>query len=327
VKLEPIIQPKKKFNMGKFIITEEEKTRIRGLYEGVTRKVLNEASVNPENVVTSMDFNALWNNFPNADEEEIFPGIFPNQYKQSPQTFQNACATRLCLALIKMGVECGRAFRSEKDWTFKGITYPTKGKDITTGAKNSLIYLTRTFGEPTIDSIDNTPENIEKYLKGNKGIFVITNNPKWPGISGHADIFNEKGKCGHWCYHGEGGKITAWVFGKYKGQNSSGGQQTQQTKPQQTQTQQTQPQQAPPEITDRVKALVYLEYKGVDRQKMINLDNDLLINWANAHIQNKHVFKNGDTYYNTQNASVANDQQAASQLINTVSSQPIKINF
>lgn len=313
--------------MKKFVITEEEKKRIIGLHEKAKKKVLSEASVNPENVVTNMDFNTLWKNFPNAKEEEIFPGIFPKQYEKSPGTFQNACATRLCLALIKMGVECGRAFMSEKDWTFNGITYPTKGKNITTGAKSSIEYLKTAFGPPTIDLIDNTPENIEKYFKSNKGIFVITNNPQWPGISGHADIFNEKGKCGHACYHGSGGKITAWFFGNYNGKTPPENQQ-------QNSEKENENDYSPDyEIKNRYTAIQFLVKRGGNEQRLNNFPKDsetdvYLITWAKALEENKPVFKYGDVYYYTVTGGKFNSEQqeAASKSVNYVSPQPIMLN-
>ena len=57
-------------------------------------------------------------------------------------------------------------------------------------------------------------ENINKFLKGKKAIFVLTGVPGWRA-TGHADIADlSSGQpiCGHSCYFGAGGTIRAWVF-------------------------------------------------------------------------------------------------------------------
>jgi hypothetical protein len=179
---------------------------------------MSELSTDPEkensdsvNMITSISFDDLWNNFPkNSTPYDIFPIIFPNEYQKSPGSFMNACATRLSLALNKVGVKPTLQFKTQQDLKYDGITYP-KGIPITTSAIKTPPYLTSNFGEPSFVG-ENTMENINKYLKGQKGIFTITGVPGWRA-SGHADIFiNDNGefKCGASCNFGSGGTIQAW---------------------------------------------------------------------------------------------------------------------
>jgi len=163
------------------------------------------------NVISSINFGSLWQNFPkNSSANQVFPIIFPTAYKQFPDSFSNLCATRLSLALNNVGVRPIAQFQTEKDLNWNGVTYK-KGIPITVRAKSTPAYLKNKFGEPSI-TFDNTMENVDKYLKGKKGIFVITGVPGW-SATGHADIFfNDRNgfTCGHSCHFGEGGKIQVW---------------------------------------------------------------------------------------------------------------------
>jgi hypothetical protein len=177
----------------------------------------------PQNVVTSINFNNLWNNFPkNSSAYEIFPIIFPKEYEEFPEGFGNACATRLSLALNKLGIKPLEQFKTQQVFEYDGVSYP-KGLPITTMAKDTPGYLKNKIGPPSFEG-ENTQENIDKYLKGKKGIFTITNVPGW-SASGHADIFYDENmnrvpglpgynsprfNCGHSCSFGEGGTIQAW---------------------------------------------------------------------------------------------------------------------
>jgi hypothetical protein len=161
--------------------------------------------------ITSINFPSLWKNFPkNSTAQQIFPIIFPTPYKMSPDSFSNACATRLSLALNNLGVKPPLQFKTEQELKYGGVNYP-KGLPITVRAKDTPQYLRRTFGPPSFKG-ENTQENVNKYLKGKKGIFTITGVPGW-SATGHADIFfDNKGQfsCGTKCYFGAGGTIQAW---------------------------------------------------------------------------------------------------------------------
>lgn len=178
----------------------------------------------PQNVVTSINFNNLWNNFPkNSKVSEIFPIIFPKEYEKYPESFGNACATRLSLALNKLGIKPTEQFKTQQVLEYDGVSYP-KGLPITTMAKDTPEYLKNKFGQPSFKG-ENTQENIDKYLRGKNGIFTITNVPGW-SASGHADIFFDENvnsllsnisgynsprfNCGHSCHFGEGGTIQVW---------------------------------------------------------------------------------------------------------------------
>jgi hypothetical protein len=174
----------------------------------IVNKVLNKPLITEG--VTGLDFSSLWNNFPkNSSAYEIFPNIIPKVFNSSPDSFQNACATRLSLALNNIGKRPYAHFITEKDWTYDGVLYP-KGKPITTAAKNTPPYLTGLFGRPTY-TFENTQENIQKYITGKDVVFVITNVPGW-SASGHVDIHRKDGKCGQACHFDEGGTMQAWVI-------------------------------------------------------------------------------------------------------------------
>jgi hypothetical protein len=205
-------------------VLKESETRKQYLSEEPSKPGTPVPLKKPQNIVTSINFNSLWSNFPkNSSAYEIFPIIFPKEYEKFPDSFGNACATRLSLALNKLGVKPLEQFKTQQVFEYDGVSYP-KGLPITTMAKDSPEYLKNKFGPPSFDG-ENTQENIDKELKGKKGIFVITNIPGW-SASGHADIFYDanvnsllsgisgyntpKFNCGHSCYFGEGGKIQAW---------------------------------------------------------------------------------------------------------------------
>jgi len=165
------------------------------------------------NYISSINFNSLWKNFPKGSQAgEIFPIIFPTAYAQYPDSFANLCATRLSLALNNVGIKPTPQFKTEKDLNWGGVTYK-KGQPITVRAKSTPQYLKNYFGNPSV-TFENTEENAKKYLKGKKGIFVITGVPGWTA-TGHADIFfdnNNTFECGHSCYFGSGGKLQAWFI-------------------------------------------------------------------------------------------------------------------
>lgn len=174
----------------------------------------------PQKVVTSINFNSLWRNFPkDSSAYEIFPIILPKEYEKYPEGFGNACATRLSLALNKLGIKPLEQFKTQQVFEYDGVSYP-KGLPITTMAKDTPVYLKNKLGPPSFEG-ENTQENIDKYLKGKKGIFTITDVPGW-SASGHADIFYDENmnrmpgydsprfNCGHSCSFGEGGKIQVW---------------------------------------------------------------------------------------------------------------------
>lgn len=161
------------------------------------------------NTKVGLNFNALWNNFPKgAAADQIFPGIFPELYKDMPESFKNACATRLSLALNNLGVKPIAQYKTMSDWSYQGVNYK-KGLPITVRAKDTPNYLNSVFGPPSFKG-PNTPENVDKYIKGKNAIFVITNVPRW-SATGHVDVVNSKMQCGHACYLGEvGGILQAW---------------------------------------------------------------------------------------------------------------------
>lgn len=164
------------------------------------------------NVVSSINFENLWQNFPkNSYASTIFPIIFPTEYQKYPNEFANLCATRLSLALNNLGVKPTAQLRTQNDLNWNGVVYK-KNIPITLRAKDTPQYLKNRFGNPTY-TFENTTENTDKFLKAKKGIFVITGVPGWTA-TGHADIFySTKGgfSCGHHCYFGDGGKIQVWV--------------------------------------------------------------------------------------------------------------------
>jgi murein DD-endopeptidase MepM/ murein hydrolase activator NlpD len=166
-----------------------------------------------KNVITSIKFGNLWQNFPkNSQAKQIFPIIFPTPYKMFPDSFSNACATRLSLALNNLGIKPTSQFKTENELKYGGVSYP-KGLPITVRAKDTPNYLKDKFGPPSFKG-ENTQENINKFLKGKKGIFTLTNVPGW-SATGHADIFfDNKGQfsCGASCYFGAGGTIQAWFI-------------------------------------------------------------------------------------------------------------------
>ena len=163
------------------------------------------------NLITSFKFNNLWQNFPkNSSANQIFPVIFPTPYKQFPDSFSNACATRLSLALNNLGVKPPLQFKTENPFTWQGVTYG-KGLPITVRAKDTPTYLKNKFGKPSFVG-ENTMDNVNQHLKGKKGIFTITNVPGWTA-TGHADIFFNDSNgftCGHGCHFGAGGTLQAW---------------------------------------------------------------------------------------------------------------------
>lgn len=166
------------------------------------------------NVIKSINFGSLWQNFPkNSSASQIFPIIFPTAYNKFPDSFANACATRLSLALNNVGVKPPAQFKTENPLNWGSVVYK-KGIPITVRAKDTPGYLKSVFGAPSFKG-ENTMENINKHLKGKKGIFTITNVPGW-SATGHADIFfNDRNgfTCGHGCYFGAGGIIQAWFVG------------------------------------------------------------------------------------------------------------------
>lgn len=166
-----------------------------------------------KNLVTSIDFNTLWRNFPRGvKSKDVFPAIFPKLYKEKPQEFGNACATRLSLAMNNVGVRPTPEFVTQNDFVWNGVKY-SKKIPITTSAKNTPRYLKAKLGNPTFVG-ENNQENWNKYLKGKKAIFVITGVPGWRA-SGHADIVDgtkNNFSCGYACYNGEGGTLQAWIF-------------------------------------------------------------------------------------------------------------------
>lgn len=165
------------------------------------------------NYVKNISFDSLWANFPKkSSAEDLFPNIFPTDYKKTPSTFGNACATRLSLALNNLGIRPKREYKTEVDFTYDGVTYK-KESPITTSAWATHQYLTARLGKPTY-TMKNTEENVDKYLVGKQAIFVITENPNWEA-SGHVDIVDYTDgykKCGYSCHLGAGGKLQAWVF-------------------------------------------------------------------------------------------------------------------
>jgi hypothetical protein len=205
-------------------VLKESETRKQYLSEEPSKPGTPVPLKKPQNIVTSINFNNLWNNFPkNSSAYEIFPIIFPKEYEKFPEAFGNACATRLSLALNKLGIKPPGKFQTQQELEYDGVSYP-KGLPITTAAKDSPEYLETKFGQPSFKG-ENTQENIDKYLRGKKGIFTITNVPGW-SASGHADIFYDanvnsllsgvsgyntpKFNCGHSCHFGDGGTIQAW---------------------------------------------------------------------------------------------------------------------
>jgi LysM repeat protein len=170
-----------------------------------------EKEQNTNKIIKSISYDNLYNNFPkNSSAKDIFPVIFPKEYKERPHEFQNACATRLSLALNKVGVKPDSKFKTQQPLVYNGIKYD-KGLPITASAVQTPPYLKRALGPPSFSGA-NKMDVLEKNLKGKKGIFVITKVPGWEA-SGHADIFSaESGnfKCGYSCHFGQGGIIQAW---------------------------------------------------------------------------------------------------------------------
>jgi hypothetical protein len=140
------------------------------------------------------------------DPSDLFPLIIPKQYKategteQNPRTWwQNACATKMSLALIKSGYSVPSLYKTEV--TYDGIPAKTSfnpssqamigilGKKFGTKEKDGYRKITLTgSGEP--------PEEIV----GKKGVYALTTNQWGSSAAGHTDVWNGSESKGgdHW---------------------------------------------------------------------------------------------------------------------------------
>lgn len=227
----------------------------------IVRKVLNENLLTES--ISSIDFNTLWQNFPgDASAEDIFPKILPKTYEKNPESFSNACATRMSLALNNVGIKPTTQYKTEKEFVWNGVKYQ-KGIPLTVRATSMKDYLTSKLGSPTFTMSNDDENEVKKKLAGRNAVFVITNVPGW-SATGHVDIAASAGgktRCGNFCHFGEGGKIFFWVFpgsmdvrALYKNINFH--------------------------YPD--DAIEYLTLIGKDRAKLMSMDEEFVIAWANA---------------------------------------------
>ena len=171
----------------KQILTEGKQILTEGISNDVVDKIFN---AHPGKIYPS----------------DLFPLIIPKQYKATEGTeqkprkwWQNACATKMSLALIKSGYSVPSQYKTEV--AYDGVPAKTffnpssqamigiLGKKFGTKAKDGYQKITLTGS--------NTPP---EEIIGKKGVYVITTDAWGESAAGHTDVWDGSESKGgdHW---------------------------------------------------------------------------------------------------------------------------------
>ncbi|MCL1824985.1 MAG: type VI secretion system amidase effector protein Tae4 [Betaproteobacteria bacterium] len=131
------------------------------------------------------------------DREGVYKeiGYDANALIRQNDAYQNTCAVRMSLALLKSGVHFGTpsSWLRVKDGTYKG-------RSIGTGAKT----LADALRKPTVLGEPLTGEKAAKAMETRKGIVFFHNIPGYGG--GHIDLIEPSNICHSRCYFDTGFK-------------------------------------------------------------------------------------------------------------------------
>ena len=139
------------------------------------------------------------------DGSELFPLIIPKQYKategteQNPRTWwQNACATKMSLALIKSGYSVPGEYKTEV--AYDGVPAKTS---FNPSSQAMIGILGKKFGTKKTDGyqkITLTGNGVPEEIIGKKGVYALTTKQWGRSAAGHTDVWDgSKSKGGsHW---------------------------------------------------------------------------------------------------------------------------------
>jgi hypothetical protein len=129
------------------------------------------------------------------DKVDVYREIgydYDNLYAQNAQ-YQNTCAVRMSLALLKSNMRFGHPISR-----LEIKSGPYKGRFVATGAKT----LADELRKPTILGEPLTGERAEKAMETKKGIVLFHGIPGYGG--GHIDLIEPKNLCHSDCYFSPG---------------------------------------------------------------------------------------------------------------------------
>jgi hypothetical protein len=148
------------------------------------------------------------NNIDDVPSEEIFSSIFGSIYNQTK--FNNACATRISIALLRAGVTISEKIEiidSGKTYTMDTSTIThgdlkLMGGRVITGASTLHGWLEKKWGKPKGDNEVFSPvtsDKIRKQFNGKTGIYIARPiDPKSVGgITGHCTLWTGKDVIGY----------------------------------------------------------------------------------------------------------------------------------
>ena len=152
---------------------------------------------------------AMWNAHPGSIQpNEFFPLIIPKQFESTGsgtgRWWNNTCATKMSMALAKIGNKVPGQYRTEIE--YNGIPAKTT---FNPSSKAMVKILTSLYGPPTLKLKLKSQSPAPEEILGRKGFYVLL-TPDWgSGAAGHTDVWNgyESKNGDHW---GVSGTLYFW---------------------------------------------------------------------------------------------------------------------
>lgn len=152
---------------------------------------------------------AMWNAHPGSIQpNEFFPLIIPKQFESTGsgtgRWWNNTCATKMSMALAKVGNKVPGQYRTEIE--YNGIPAKTT---FNPSSKAMVKILTSLYGPPTLKLKLKSQSPAPEEILGRKGFYVLLTPEFGSSAAGHTDVWNgyESKNGDHW---GVSGTLYFW---------------------------------------------------------------------------------------------------------------------